>query len=141
VHIIGATSEDIDFGPEVILHGPYSRESFPQKVMEIRPHLGGIFSIWPETHCHTLTELWSCGIPVIGLDFGAVGERLRLTSAGWLVKTPTPKAVLKVIERIRKKPVLQEEAIKNTLAWQAGPALRSTTAHMGKAYHKLWGRC
>lgn len=138
VHVLGETSGDIDFGPEVILHGPYSRSSFAEKIKEIKPHLGGIFSIWPETHCHTLTELWSCGIPVIGLDFGAVGERLRRTSAGWLVEKPTAEAVIEEIGRISKNPALQQTAIKNVLSWQSGTALQATASHMALAYEDIY---
>ena len=40
---------------------------------------------WGETFCYTLSEAWACGIPVIGTDLGAVGERIRKTGAGWVV--------------------------------------------------------
>ena len=84
LHLLGDVSEDVEITDGVIFHGVYQRQQFAEKVRQIKPHVGGIFSIWPETYCHTLTELWSCGVPVIGFDFGAVGERLRQSSAGWL---------------------------------------------------------
>lgn len=140
VHVMGETSGEIGYGPDVRLHGPYSRESFLDKVREINPHVGGVFSIWPETYCHTLTELWSCGIPVIGLDLGAVGERLGRTRAGWLADRPTAEAVLEVIHRIRSDPSLQQEAVERVLAWQRGPGTELTCARMARAYLDLYDR-
>ena len=66
-------------------HGAYAREEFLEIVESIGPDIGLILSIWDETYCHTLTEMWAAGLPVLALDNGAVGERLRESSLGWLV--------------------------------------------------------
>ena len=44
-----------------------------------------VMPVWAETFCYTLSEAWSCGIPVIGTDIGAVGERIKDTGAGWIL--------------------------------------------------------
>lgn len=64
VHILGKIGQN----PKIVFHGSYDREDFADKVGVIKPHLGVVFSIWPETYCHTLTEMWSCGLPVLGFD-------------------------------------------------------------------------
>jgi len=67
-------------------HGAYKRENLGALINQINPHIGMVLSICPETFCHTLTELWYSGLPVIGTDLGAVGERIKNTNCGWLVE-------------------------------------------------------
>ncbi len=43
--------------------------------------LGFLPSIWPETWCFALGELWRAGLHVIGFDIGAPADRIRAT--GW----------------------------------------------------------
>ena len=89
---------------QIILHGPYQRHEFCDRVREIRPHVGAVLSIWPETWCHTLTELWAAGIPVVGCDFGAVGERIRSHGGGWLLPAATSDAFATLLARLRQDP-------------------------------------
>lgn len=67
------------------LHGTYSREALPSLVDKINPFLSLVPSIWPETFCHTLTESWALGIPVLGSSLGAVGERIQKNGGGWIL--------------------------------------------------------
>jgi glycosyltransferase involved in cell wall biosynthesis len=71
-------------------HGPYDRDRFIDRVREIRPRFVALFSIWPETYSHTLTEAWAAGIPVIASDLGALGERVRAHGGGWLIDPRDP---------------------------------------------------
>lgn len=81
-HFLGNTNGLTGFG---IHHGTYSRDDVLSKIAEINPHIGVVLSLWPETFCHTLTEMWAAGIPVMAIDLGAVGNRIKSTGAGWLV--------------------------------------------------------
>lgn len=82
-HFLGNCHDEIEnFG---IAHGTFERDEFYQKVDEIRPSYIGIFSIWPETFCHTLTEAWSCGIPVIGTNIGVIEDRIKQTNGGFII--------------------------------------------------------
>jgi GT2 family glycosyltransferase len=85
IHIIGNVDPAVVFPDSVILHGAYKRDGLLDKLNEIKPNIGGILSLWPETWCHTLTELWAGGVPVIAFDVGAVGERIQKSGGGWLV--------------------------------------------------------
>lgn len=46
------------------------------------PHLALFPSIWPETHCYTLSIALAAGIPPVVFDIGAPAERLRALGAG-----------------------------------------------------------
>lgn len=80
-----------------INHGPFEREEYYKKVKEISPSFVGIFSIWPETFCHTLTEAWSCGIPVIGSNIGVIQDRIIDLNGGWILDIDNPKKSYEMI--------------------------------------------
>lgn len=88
-HFLGNCHDGIEkYG---IDHGTFERDKFHEKVEEIKPSFVGIFSIWPETYCHTLTEAWSCGIPVIGTNIGVVQDRILKNDGGWIIDRNDPK--------------------------------------------------
>jgi GT2 family glycosyltransferase len=84
IHTIGSLSEEASvlFNGRVKNHGNYNRDEFHLYVNKIKPHFIGIFSIWPETYCHTLTEAWSCGIPILINSIGTLSERLSDNKGG-----------------------------------------------------------
>ena len=75
--------------PRLICHGTYERDEFAGMVAKAEPHLGAVFSIWDETYCHTLTELWSVGLPALVFDFPTVANRVRATGGGWVLPHAT----------------------------------------------------
>src|SRR3546814_6163818 len=80
-HLLG--TGDSDLKDCVVDHGAYERTQFAELAGAIKPHIAVVLSIVPETWCHTLTESWATGIPVFGIDRGAVGDRksTRLNSS------------------------------------------------------------
>lgn len=97
-HFLGNCHDEIEnFG---INHGTYERDEFYKKVKEIRPSYIGIFSIWPETFCNTITEAWSCGIPVIGTNIGVVEDRIIKNNGGWIIDKDNPKNAFEMILEI-----------------------------------------
>jgi GT2 family glycosyltransferase len=90
-----------DYG---IYHGKYERNSFCGMVNDIKPSFIGIFSIWPETYCHTLSEAWSCGIPVLTSKIGVLEERLCKNNGGWILNHNSPSESYKEIMRIVNSP-------------------------------------
>ncbi|MGY0797592.1 glycosyltransferase [Lysobacter sp. A286] len=123
----------------VVDHGSYQRHQFAERVARIKPHIGAILSIWPETYCHTLTECWSCGIPVIGIDLGAVGERIGRHKGGWLVDAPANADTLfyRLLD-IRSSRSGWREAAEAVMDWQLGEGRKNTTARMAEAYVALY---
>lgn len=83
LHFLGHTSEA--YAGLGVQHGSYERSEFAEKVRQIKPHVTAILSIWPETYCHTLSEAWSAGVPVVTTELGATGERVRQHGGGILV--------------------------------------------------------
>lgn len=74
-------------------HGTFDRENLPELVRYVEPDLGIIPSPWPETYSYVLTELWACGLPVVGSKLGAVGRRV-VAAGGGIVFDPTSLASL-----------------------------------------------
>ena len=91
-------------------HGRYQREELARRISEIQPNAIAIFSIWPETYCHTLSEAWQLGVPALGSIFGAVGERINRHGGGWAVDCDDPASILALIRRIKTHPEEWEEA-------------------------------
>lgn len=99
-HFLGSCKEDLSrYG---IPHGRYEQDEFYDKVYEIKPSFIGIFSISPESFCHTLTEAWSCHIPVIGSNIGVIKDRIIKNSGGWIVDINNPKTTYNSIMAISK---------------------------------------
>lgn len=70
--------------------GAYDKEDLPMLLRHYQIDLICILSIWPETFCYTLSEALLCDIPVLTVDDGAMGERIRLNQCGWLVSKKNP---------------------------------------------------
>lgn len=136
-HILGAADSGLS-GARVIHHGTYGREDFVEKVAAIRPHFGAIFSIWPETYCHTLTELWAAGIPVLAFDFGAVAERMRRSGGGWLVPHENPESLYAEISNIASNAEAYREAERKIQQWQATEGRDGTIEAMAAEYLRIY---
>lgn len=72
-HCIGNLPEKLK--AKVKYYGKYLRDDFKDYVANIKPSFVGIFSIWPETYCHIISEAFSCGVPCIVSDIGTLRER------------------------------------------------------------------
>lgn len=55
--------------------GPFSRDNLHQLTQTF--DVGIVPSLFPETYCMVLSELWHAGIPAIVSDIGALGPRMR----------------------------------------------------------------
>ena len=67
-------------------------------------------SIWPETYCITLSEVWQAGIVPIVSDIGALGERVTHGVNGYKVPFGEPGPVVHILERLTAQPTLIENA-------------------------------
>ncbi len=137
-HIIGDSGKIIG-GANIIIHGKYDRHDFAKLVNKIRPHIGAIFSMWPETYCHTLTECWSCGIPVFGFDIGAVGERIAKANAGWLINhDANPEEIAKKLRQIKSDEINYNKAVKHTIEWQDTHKNENSISVMAEKYFEFY---
>ena len=94
----------------IFFSGVYQKDDIFDLLRVSRIDVAIILPVWAETFCYTLSEAWSCRIPVIGTDLGAVGERIRSTGAGWLVSPDADgETVRKLLAHIRTHPDELEE--------------------------------
>jgi len=93
LHLLGGGGLNVKPAPGLTVHGEYRPQDFSARVAEIRPHVGAVFSIWNETWCHTLTEMWACGLPVMAFDFPTLAARINATGAGWVWPMETTQAL------------------------------------------------
>ncbi len=140
LHFLGTKADVLD-AQVGTYHGRYQRENFSQLVGQIKPHYIGIFSIWPETYCHTLTESWASGIPTIAIALGAVEERIKQHGGGWLIE-PSLKAELiyaKLLEIAADSEAYMRK-VEEVNRWQLAYGRQNSIATMAQKYHHLYQR-
>lgn len=137
IHILGIVSSDVNVS-KMIVHGAYERNDFVSKVDSINPDIGCIFSIWPETYCHTLTELWASGLPVLAFDIGAVGERIRDTGAGFLLSNFDVQEIIKFLNEIRSNSSLYVQALTKLSYWQDFESNKQDCSSMAGKYFDMY---
>ncbi|WP_210324559.1 glycosyltransferase [Chelatococcus reniformis] len=137
IHIVGNADKGLA-DANITLHGAYERERATEIFAALNPHIGAILSIWPETYCHTLTELWSAGIPVLGFDLGAVGERIAQHRGGWLMPISAPEEVYRFLLSLRSDPAELARGARAVHAWQEGEGSHYTVRDMAGAYKHLY---
>ena len=133
-HLLGTA--DPSLRGRVVDHGAYAREDFARRVADIRPHLAVILSLAPETWCHTLTECWAAGIPVLAIDRGAVGERLLRHGGGWLVSEDPGEIFARLLTL--RDPDERRTRIAELHAWQQGAGRVNDTRAMARHYFRLY---
>ena len=139
-HLLGAVDASLETPrPGIVRHGRYERDGFAARVREIEPHLGAILSIWPETYCHTLTECWAVGLPVLGLATGAVGERIGAEGGGWLLDPDaSPAAILHHLRWLKQDIRDLRRRRDEVLDWQRRLGRHYDAAGMATAYDRLY---
>ncbi len=118
-HILGAAEPHYHevlraLGPRVTYHGRYAPGDAALSHGQVALHL----SIWPETYCISLSEVWQAGLIPIVTDIGALGERVSHGVDGFKVRVGDAGAVLDLLEVLRANPGLRE-----TLRRGIGPHL------------------
>lgn len=96
-HFAGRRSELIT--GSAVHHGEYARDAFPTVTASIDPDFIGLFSIWPETYSHTLSEAWALGIEVLATDLGAVADRIRAHGGGHVFPLEHPEQLIAFLRR------------------------------------------
>lgn len=97
--------------PELRAHGPYDNELLPELL-----HRAGIQIVllpgpYAETFGIVMTEALAAGIPVIGARYGALGERIRATGAGWTIDPMDFDGIRDLIERLDRA---RDEIVRTT---------------------------
>ena len=132
-HVLGTKPKDfrVNF-PSVIYHGSYEREELPNHLQLIAPTYAMVCSIWPETYCHTLTEAWMLGLPVLASDIGVLSERIGRHGGGRLIDPQRPEPWLDALIE------LQDPEAWHVLRDQIQAIRFPSTAEMAKKYKELY---
>jgi GT2 family glycosyltransferase len=81
-------------------HGPYDNEFLPELLQRAGIHIVLLPGAYAETFGFVMTEALVAGIPVIGAHYGALGERIRATGAGWTIDPMDHVGIAVLIERL-----------------------------------------
>ena len=132
-HFLGNCKENLSaYGVD---HGRYERDEIYDKIYEIKPSFIGIFSISPESYCHTLSEAWSCHIPVIGSNIGVVNDRIIKNNGGWVIDINNPSGIYESIINISKSLDSYQNIVKNLKTMNF-----KSTSEMANEYVKIYNK-
>jgi len=135
-HLLGKCDVEIN-DARVIKYGAYKREEFINHVEKIQPHLGVVFSIWDETWCHTLTELWASGLPAVVFEYPTVSARVKSSDAGWVANADT-NHLYKLLTTICSDTSEYKAKLSNVKKWQEGFGLFNNIRFMAAQYLNLY---
>ena len=79
------------------LHGAYDNRVLAEALDRAGIQVVLLPGLVSETFSHVLTEAWLAGRPVIGAHYGALGERIRQTEAGWTIDPTNPAQILQLL--------------------------------------------
>ena len=109
----------------------YQLHELPELLADIKPDLGLLLSVVPETFSYTLSELYAAAVPPIATHLGAFVDRVAPGETGWLIE-PKKKALLKQLAVLAKEPGSIETVKNNLLAMHI-----DTTKEVAKRYLAL----
>ncbi len=85
--VVGHTLDDarlLDTG-RVFITGAYQEAEAVELVAAQAADIGFIPSVWPETWCYALSNLWAAGLPTAAFQIGAPAERIARDGRGTLL--------------------------------------------------------
>jgi GT2 family glycosyltransferase len=72
--------------------GPFQREEAPGLIAAAGAQLAFLPSVWPETWCFALSDIWDAGLDAAVFDIGTPALRVRRTGRGWVLPLGLPPA-------------------------------------------------
>ena len=81
-------------------HGRFDNEMLPELLHEAGIQIVLLPGPYAETFGHVMTEALIAGLPVIGASYGALGERIRPTGAGWTIDPTDVAGIRELIENL-----------------------------------------
>ncbi|MGK7936897.1 MAG: tetratricopeptide repeat protein, partial [Xenococcaceae cyanobacterium] len=102
--VFGFTKEDslLEEYANISLMGSFQNiEHLKQKLTKHPCDIAAFLSIWPETYSYTLSEALSLGLIPLGLNIGAIGERISQIPGGVVLEPhATPKKIVSEMIRL-----------------------------------------
>lgn len=131
VHHFGVLKEAIS--DAVIAHGPYDNNVLPELLHQAGIHVVFLPGPFLETFGHVMTEALVAGLPIIGHQHGALGERIRRDGVGWTIDPADVASVIQLIEHLEKDRL---EVLRTTQ--RAAACLIRSVAQTAPAYADLY---
>lgn len=115
-------------------HSEYNRNNLGKLLMDNSIKLVCIFSITPETYSYTLSESIANNVPVLAIDEGAVGQRIKENNWGWLIKNGTDiSEIYKIIKKI-----FNEKKEYKQISEKIAASRIKNVQEMGNDYNKVY---
>ncbi len=90
--VVGYTADDaalLDTG-RVFITGEFARSEAGVLIRSHQPNLAFLPSVWPETWCYALSDVWSAGLSAAVFDIGTPADRIRQHGGGWVLPLGLP---------------------------------------------------
>ncbi len=117
LHVYGISDRDYTSrfaAAGIHYHGPYSEHNLPRILSQM--DIGVLPSQAPETFSYTLSEFFAGGVPVIGSDFGALGERIENGVNGFKIAKDDVRSWASVLSRLIQDAALRERITRGVRA-------------------------
>ncbi len=90
--VIGYTVDDdaLMSAGNVFITGEFARAEARELIRAQEAHLALLPSVWPETWCYALSDIWSAGLSAVVFDIGTPAERVRASGRGWVLPLGLP---------------------------------------------------
>ncbi|HEY5075939.1 MAG TPA: glycosyltransferase [Acidimicrobiia bacterium] len=98
IHHFGELKQRASF--ELHAHGPYDNEFLPELLHRSGVQIVLLPGPYAETFGIVMTEALVAGLPVVGATYGALGERIRATGAGWTIDPMNVDGMRALIARL-----------------------------------------
>ena len=117
--------------PNVTIVPHYHREDLPTIAEQLKPDIGLLASIVPETFSYTLSELWALRIPPVVTTVGSFLDRVQDGVSGWLYE-PRADALVRTLRRLEASPHFIDQVVERLVKMPF-----RTSQDMVRDYHDL----
>ena len=92
--IVGYSIDDdsLEATGHVRITGPFRQDEANGLIAAQGAHMAFLPSIWPETWCYALSDMWEAGLSAAVFDIGAPADRVRQSGRGWVLPLGLPAA-------------------------------------------------
>jgi hypothetical protein len=95
----GAQGEQYAESPAITVIPEYERQKLPELISELKPDLGLLLSVVPETFSYTLAELQALRVPVLATRIGSFADRIEDGVTGFLCALD-PQAIIQRLKSL-----------------------------------------
>ena len=90
--VIGYTTDDdaLLATGRVFVTGEFTRAEAARLIRAQGAHMAFLPSVWPETWCYALTDIWQAGLSAAVFDIGTPAGRVRAHGRGWVLPLGLP---------------------------------------------------